>query len=261
MSDPGTTILPLPRRPPAGEITAPHLSATEAQALAALRRMIIDGRLDAGAKISEVTAAGLTGLSRTPVRAALVRLEGEGLIAKRAGRGYTVREITDDDIRKAIQVRGALEGLAAACMAENGADAETRRAITGSIAATEAAVSAGTITEDAVSRYQDANIVFHDTLITRCGNDLVGRSYDRVRHVPTIRPGTFALNADRLRQERIRMTTGHSHHVLVWDAIQAGEAIRADMLMREHAFAPLNYARLFVGDAGQAGQRHALRSI
>jgi len=254
-------ILPLHQNSEANDPTYKGLSTTELQALSSLRRMIIDGSIAAGGKISEASAAALIGLSRTPVRAALSKLEDEGLIEKREGRGYNVRDIKFEDIEKAIQVRGALEGLAAGCMAQVGPDDETRAIITHSIAATEFAVSQDALTQTEVGLYQDANIAFHDAVINRCGNELVARSYDRVRHIPTIRPGTFALNRDRLKQERIRMTVGHSHHVLVWDAIKSGEVTRADMLMREHADAPLNYARVFVEENSEDELAEVLRAI
>ncbi len=256
-----STITPLRENLGADDPSHKGLSATEARALSALRRMIIDGTIAAGEKVSEASASALIGVSRTPVRVALSKLENEGLIEKRDGRGYTVREIKFEDVKKAIQVRGALEGLAAGCMAEFGPDDETCVIIANAIALTEQAVSQDVLTEAEVGLYQDANIAFHDTIVNRCGNDLLARAYDRVRHIPAIRPGTFALNKDRLKQERVRMTVGHSHHVLVWDAIKAGEITRADMLMREHAHAPLNYARLFVDDIGEDEFTEALRAI
>ena len=60
----------------------------------ALRDMILSGRLRPGERISELQAVDVTGVSRTPVRLALVRLEDEGLVQRQAcpedGRGHMV---------------------------------------------------------------------------------------------------------------------------------------------------------------------------
>ncbi|MEO1248930.1 MAG: GntR family transcriptional regulator, partial [Pseudomonadota bacterium] len=114
---------------------------TVERATSDLRRMIVGGMLRPGEKVSESSAAQLLGLSRTPARFALTQLESEVLIEKRAGRGYTVREIRPEDLEKAIEVRGTLEGLAAARLAAQGASEETLAILRESVATSEAAVS------------------------------------------------------------------------------------------------------------------------
>ena len=79
----------------------------------ALRDMILSGRLRPGERISELQAVDITGVSRTPVRLALVRLEDEGLLQAIPSGGFMVKAFTERDILDSIELRGTLEGLAA----------------------------------------------------------------------------------------------------------------------------------------------------
>lgn len=234
---------------------------TVERATSDLRRLIVGGMLRPGEKISESSAAQLLGLSRTPARFALSQLESEGLIEKRAGRGYTVREIRPEDLEKAIEVRGTLEGLAAARLAAQGASKETLDILRDSVATSEAAVSPAQITLKDVGLYQEANVVFHETILSHCGNEFIAQCFERIKHIPIVTPGHFALNEDKMDKERIRVTVGHSQHVIVLDAIEAGEPLRAEMMMREHAHATFRYAKLFVGEDEQPGLPAIVRAV
>ncbi len=61
-------------------------------------------------------------------------------------------------------------------------------------------------------------------------------------------PGAFTKLGAKANRERLRLTVGHSQHVIIWDAICNQDAIRAENIMREHAQAPLRYAELFLGE-------------
>ena len=101
------------------------------QVLIKLRKMIIAGELEGGSRIAEIPTAEMLGVSRQPVRMAFRLLEQEGLLIKNPTRGYIVREISDDLIRDALQVRGVLEGLAAKTLAEKGITEEQKKTYDG----------------------------------------------------------------------------------------------------------------------------------
>ena len=86
----------------------------------ALRDLILSGELKAGERLSELAIVDRLGVSRTPVRTALLRLEEEGLLEAIPSGGYTVRHFSEADIFDAIETRGTLEGLAARLAAERG---------------------------------------------------------------------------------------------------------------------------------------------
>ena len=97
------------------------------QVLIKLRKMIIAGELEGGARVAEIPTAELLGVSRQPVRMAFRLLEQEGLLIKNPTRGYTVREISEKLINDALEVRGILEGLAAKTIAEQGLTEEQKK--------------------------------------------------------------------------------------------------------------------------------------
>lgn len=78
-----------------------------------LRHEIMSGQLPAGTAVPQDEIARRLGVSITPVREALRRLESEGLISYRAHRGATVSELSQDAARELYLLRGAVEGLCA----------------------------------------------------------------------------------------------------------------------------------------------------
>ena len=84
-----------------------------------------------GERISELQAVETTGVSRTPVRMALVRLEEEGLLEAIPSGGFMVKAFSERDILDSIELRGTLEGLAARFAAERGVSRARSRAAEG----------------------------------------------------------------------------------------------------------------------------------
>ncbi|GAA6206813.1 GntR family transcriptional regulator [Cognatishimia sp. WU-CL00825] len=223
------------------------MADAEQRVLSELRQLILEGEIGAGEKISEVVVAQMLGVSRTPAKLALARLESTGLVEKRPGRGYTVREVKLGDVEKILMARGVLEGTAAGYMATNGASEEARRAFSHSLRLTEAIVAKNSASISDVEDYQTANTLFHTTIMEQCGNEYIMMAYDRIRHLPLAELGAVASRTDRLDGEFLRMSIGHAQHAVIHDAIMRGDAMRAEMVMREHSNATLDYARLFVG--------------
>lgn len=214
--------------------------------LAIVRSKVINGDYGDGARISEVAIAQELGVSRTPARTALAALEAEGLLKKREGRGYSARPILAQEVTKAIEVRAVLEGLAARNMAQNGMSPEVAKSLQASVSQT-AALLASDDDSDLIGSYHEANIVFHETLMSGCGNEFIAHTFERIRRLPLTALGTlsFAKIVSPAR-ERLRLTVGHSQHVIILDAMEKGEAARAEEMMREHSLATLNYSNLFV---------------
>ncbi len=91
---------------------------------AALREDILQGTIEAGTRLRETEVAQRFGVSRTPVREALKKLELEGLIADVPGRGLTVTKPSLNDILDAYLIREVLEGLATRLAAERALEPE-----------------------------------------------------------------------------------------------------------------------------------------
>src|SRR3954465_15852104 len=77
-----------------------------------LRELILDGELPPGVRVAEVPLSERIGVSRTPLRLALARLEHEGLLTSLSSGGFIVRQFTREEIADAIELRGVLEGTA-----------------------------------------------------------------------------------------------------------------------------------------------------
>lgn len=199
-----------------------------------------------GEKITEVGISGELNVSRTPARTALAALEAEGLIEKREGRGYTVRSISTTEVEQSIAVRAVLEALAAKTLAETGMSAEVEHALQRSIEMSEAVIESDAPVSENLEAYQDANVLFHETIMRECGNDVIGHAFERIAMLPLAPLGTLAFEVTDSKRERMRLTVGHSQHVIIFDALQRRDAARAEALMREHSNATLNYADLFV---------------
>ena len=93
--------------------------------------MILNGALKPGERLAEIPLAERLEVSRTPVRHALALLDAEGLITSAGARGYEVRRFKVREILDAIDVRGALEGMAARLVANNGATRGLRATLEG----------------------------------------------------------------------------------------------------------------------------------
>lgn len=93
-------------------------------AYAELRSAIVGGRLSPGAAVVETELAQMLGVSRTPVREALLRLELEGYLVRQAGGRLVVHAYTRKEILDMFLVRETLEGHAARMAASRISDAE-----------------------------------------------------------------------------------------------------------------------------------------
>ncbi|MFS8534321.1 MAG: GntR family transcriptional regulator [Limnochordales bacterium] len=93
----------------------------------AIREAIISGHLKPGERLMEIQLAEELGVSRTPVREAIRKLEQEGLVVMVPRKGAYVADISMKDIAEVFEIRGALEGLAAELAAERATEEELER--------------------------------------------------------------------------------------------------------------------------------------
>ena len=84
-----------------------------------IREAIIKGKLKPGQPLAEESLSRLFGVSRTPIREALIKLESEGLVTIIKNFGTFVREMTASDICEVFQLRILLESFAALSVCQN----------------------------------------------------------------------------------------------------------------------------------------------
>jgi GntR family transcriptional regulator of vanillate catabolism len=218
-------------------VTEPEVVPSQtAQAQQRLRELIVSGVLVPGERLLEVSLAERLGVSRTPVRAALLRLEQEGLLeAVVSGGGYRVRQFSPQDIRDAIELRGTLEGLAARMAAERGVDMALMDEARRCLAAIDVALGVATPGEPEFAAYERHNGAFHALLGQMCGSALLGRELLRASRLPFASPNGFlgVSIGQPSGHDVLRIAQDQHHQVL--EAIAGREGSRAEALMREHA--------------------------
>lgn len=89
-----------------------------------LREAILEGRLEPGQRLMEIQLAEQLGVSRTPVREAIRKLELEELVIMIPRKGAYVADVSIKDILEVLEIRGVLEGLAASLAADRMTDEE-----------------------------------------------------------------------------------------------------------------------------------------
>lgn len=141
------------------------------RAYADLRYRILTGRLAPGTTLLETEIAALLGLSRTPVREAVIRLAEEGLVRIRPRHGITVVDLTLADFRDILDVFSALEIRAVALTAARRLTAAQRDALATLTQRMERATAEGDI-----ARWSDLDDDFHAMLVGLCGNARLQRS-------------------------------------------------------------------------------------
>ena len=217
------------------DLAAAEVSTSDKRLVTALRQMIMDGSLEAGAKISETRITEMFNVSRTPARLALRALEVEGLIKKRDGRGYTVLSFSFEDLSKAYEVRGVLEGLAAGTLARDGMAPDTVDELSHTLDRIDQVLHSDLPIEKCIISYQDGNVDFHETIMGECDNAFIRYAFARLENFPLLGLGTIVFNEERAAEERMRLRFGNMQHRVILDAITRRDAFRAETLMREHA--------------------------
>lgn len=220
------------------------MSHDSVHVLSALRRLISDGRYAPGERMAEIPVAAQLGVSRTPVRLAFRTLEQEGLLERAGARGYVVRRFSAQDVSCALEVRGVLEGLAARRLGERGLDPATERVLRDCIEQGADVLRCGELTAAAISGWSDINARFHHAIIDSSASRAIADAIARNDHLPFASSDSIIIDTTRTAQEYEKLRVAQLQHTLVVDALLAGEAARAEMLMREHAYVGMRYGRL-----------------
>lgn len=205
------------------------------QVLETLRQKIIRGDFSDDERLTEVGIADSLAVSRTPARAALMALEKERLIERQGGRGFRIKVLSQHDIRQAIEVRAVLEGLAVRQAAEQGLLPDLQAQMLTCLKETDALFDSG---QNFVDDYQQLNATFHRLLLEAAGNETLIDALKLIEHVPHASAQSIHFDASEPARERQRFLIAHQQHWDIYRAIVAGASARAEMIMREHAWAP-----------------------
>lgn len=200
-----------------------------------LREMILAGELPGGTRIAELAIVEKLGVSRTPIRAALMRLEQEGLIESLPNGGYAVRTFSERDVSEAIELRGTVEGLAARLAAERGAPPVVLNEARECLRAIDAVLAQTSLDDESFSNYVRLNERFHTLLRELSGGSVLAREVERINSLPFASPSAFVVVQSNSPQARDMLIVAQDQHWQVLDAIERREGSRAEALMREHS--------------------------
>src|SRR5690606_16879871 len=159
----------------------------------ALRELVLGGELEPGMRISELALVERIGVSRTPIRMALLQLQQEGLLDTLAAGGYTAKAFTESDVHDAIELRGTLEGLAARMAAERGVGGGLLAEAADSVARIDELLAQPALTAQCFATYVELNGRFHAALAEMAGSALVLRQIERASTLPFASPNAFVL--------------------------------------------------------------------
>lgn len=129
-----------------------------------LRRAILTGELKPGERLMEIHLANRLGVSRTPIREAIRKLELEGLVTMIPRRGAEVAQITEKSLQDVLEVRRALDAFSV----ELACDRISEEALTALGSACEAFAMA-TKTKD-TKKMAEADVALHDIIVRAADN-------------------------------------------------------------------------------------------
>lgn len=202
-----------------------------------LRRQILTGELAAGERLVELQFAAALNVSRTPLRIAFGELEKEGLLERLPTRGFRVRGFSLDDVAKAVDVRGVLEGLAARILAESGVDAHTLAVLDTCVAQGQALLASAAERGEPIDAtgWIAMNRRFHGTLVKAADNPALGSALEAVSRYPMAGAGSLGLSGCIPALEFEFIQRAQYDHEDVVRALRNRESARAQALMQEHA--------------------------
>jgi len=218
----------VPPAPSNGAFKVPSLrvaTSVSHRAYDALRKSILEMDVydsDVDLRLDEKRLAAALGVSRTPVREALARLEHEGLVRIVPRRGVYVVRKSKSDIIEMITVWAALESMAARLVCDRASDDEI-----GSLRTLFSSFEDGAL-RFRLNEYSVANLRFHQRIIELGHSPLIlSMANGLLVHVRAIRGHTIG--------ETDRVERSIADHMHIIEALEARDADLAERLVRDHA--------------------------
>lgn len=186
-----------------------------------LRRAILLEELKAGERLTEIRLADKLGVSRTPIREAIRKLELEGLVVMVPRKGAVVAEINEKNLKDVLEVRRVLDVLSAKLACER-IDEERKEALAAACQDFVEAIEGGDLREIA-----QKDVALHNIIIEATGNVTLQQMLDNLAEqmyryrVKYLKDGK---QYDRLVEE----------HRAIYESIVQGDKERAALLAGEH---------------------------
>lgn len=209
-----------------------------------LRNAILSSAFQPGQRLDVRHLAAQLGVSPTPIKEAITRLEAEALIEVRPRSGTFVTAVSPEDIYETFEIRCALECLAGekAIAHARPEDIDQLRAIADSMA---------TASDD--STHSASNVAFHKSIVTLAGSDRLRDTYETLdAHIQIAR-----IHLGR-RDWTTRLAEEHAEHLAIVDALASRQRDAAVTALRTHI---MRAAESLVRDLRQANERTGVLAI
>jgi len=182
-----------------------------------LRQAILRGELQPGERLLEIHLADKLGVSRTPIREAIRKLELEGLVLMIPRKGAVVAEITEKSLRDVLEVRRALEELAMKLACEKILDEEIEE-LKAAAKEFENALKTGDVTV-----YAEADVKFHDIIYRTTDNQRL------IQLLYNLREQMYRYRVEYLKREDSHETLLAEHQYIIetLEKRDAKEAVKA----------------------------------
>lgn len=182
-----------------------------------LRQAILRGELQPGERLMEIQLANKLGVSRTPIREAIRKLELEGLVLMIPRRGAVVAEITEKSLRDVLEVRGSLEELAVELACERISEEEIEE-LKKSAEAFALSLQSGDLTE-----YAEADVKFHDIIYNATDNQRL------VQLLYNLREQMYRYRVEYLKRAEVheKLLSEHQYIIEMLEKRNQEEAIAA----------------------------------
>ncbi|PKM52603.1 MAG: GntR family transcriptional regulator [Firmicutes bacterium HGW-Firmicutes-7] len=187
----------------------------------ALRDAILKGELVPGERLMEKTLSDRMGVSRTPIREAIRKLELEGLVMMVPRKGAEVAKITEKDITDLLEVRATLEALAARLACERMDDASIERLI---CLKDEFASAAKKKDVELIIK---KDIEFHDAIFAATGNEKL------IQIVSNLREQIYRFRVKYIQEMPDYLVLVNEHEEIV-DSITSRNKEKAEEIVIRH---------------------------
>ncbi len=206
-----------------------------------IRTRISRGEFLGGDALREEDLAHRLGVSRTPIREALNRLEAEGIVERRSNRRVHLREMDARQVVDIFAVRAVLEPAAARLAAERADGAF----VAGLGALVDRMETARLSRSPDLKAYRQANEAFHWAILEQSGNTTLDSTVRLVARRPIVGPTFNGWSPEELQRSQ-------AHHKELLAAFEARDADWAHAIMLSHMLAArAAFRRLMSGDGGR----------
>lgn len=186
-----------------------------------LRQAILRGELKPGERLMEIQLANKLGVSRTPIREAIRKLELEGLVLMIPRKGAEVAEITEKSLRDVLEVRRALEELAVELVCEKITD-EQIQDLKGAAEDFKASLK-----ERDITRIAEADVKFHDVIYIATDNQKL------IQLLNNLREQMYRYRVEYLKRSDFHQQLIDEHEEII-ETIESGQKDRAVQVVCQH---------------------------